>query len=273
MKKIYTITGLPRAGNTLLASLLNQHPEVQATGHSPTPDLFYQLNKVKNGDVYLNIPDEKSYDNVMKNIIRNYYSDWDSNYIIERGDWITPFNFELFRKYAPNEIKIVILVRDVLDVLKSFIEVSQKYPDFFLNRQYADIDKTTLLTDDIIEVLCDLLMTGNGYVNTSLYSIKWFLDNKLDKEYDITFIEYEDLVNNTQDTLQEINSFYGLPKFVYRLTELNQFNVNGTSYNDETLGAPLHMIHTTEIKPRHNSVVLPERVVAKYSGLEWWKNN
>ena len=169
MKKIYTITGLPRAGNTLLASLLNQHPEVQATGHSPTPDLFYQLNKVKNGDVYLNIPDEKSYDNVMKNIIRNYYSDWDSNYIIERGDWITPFNFELFRKYAPNEIKIVILVRDVLDVLKSFIEVSQKYPDFFLNRQYADIDKTTLLTDDIIEVLCDLLMTGNGYVNTSLY--------------------------------------------------------------------------------------------------------
>ena len=54
----------------------------------------------------------------MKNIISNYYKDWNADYIIERGDWTTPFNFDMFKQYAPNEIKIVILVRDIIDIIK-----------------------------------------------------------------------------------------------------------------------------------------------------------
>ena len=120
-KKIYTLAGFPRSGNTLLSCILNQNPSVQATGQSFIPDLLYALAQAKKLPAYLNFPDSKSYNNVMKNIIPNYYKDWDSDYIIERGDWITPYNFNMFKKYAPNEIKIVILVRNIIDIIKSHL--------------------------------------------------------------------------------------------------------------------------------------------------------
>ena len=83
-KKIYTLAGFTRSGNTLLSCILNQNPFVQATGHSFIPDIFYALSKVKKSPIYLNFPDSKSYNNVMKNIISNYYKDWNADYI-KRG--------------------------------------------------------------------------------------------------------------------------------------------------------------------------------------------
>mgnify|MGYP002130641938 FL=1 len=72
-KKIYTLSGFPRSGNTLLASILNQNPLVQTTGHSVIPEMLYVLENVKKSPAYLTFPDSKSYNNVMKNIISNYY--------------------------------------------------------------------------------------------------------------------------------------------------------------------------------------------------------
>ena len=135
-KKIYTLSGFPRSGNTLLASILNQNPLVQTTGHSIIPEMLYVLENVKKSPVYLTFPDSKSYNNVMKNIISNYYKDWKADYIIERGDWFTPFNFNMFKKYAPNEIKTVILVRNIIDIIKSYLKLCENNPLFYINIQY-----------------------------------------------------------------------------------------------------------------------------------------
>jgi hypothetical protein len=268
-KKIYNISGFPRAGNTLLACLLNQNPAVKATGHSVVPDMLYQLSAVQYTAIYKNIPDTKSYDSVLGNVISNYYKGWDCDFVIERGDWITPFNFNILKQYAPNEIKIVILVRDILDIITSYIDVCNENPLFHINQEYNKLDKTTLYTDEI-ETKCDLVMRKEGYVDMVLYSIKGLLDNN--DLSNIKFVEYSDLVNTPKDTMQQIGEFYGLPSFDYSFTNLSQFEVNAVTYDDSVLHAPLHIIETDGIRDIVSGTKLPDSVIRKYSNLEFWRN-
>jgi hypothetical protein len=77
MKKIYYLIGMPRAGNTLFGSLLNQNPRVRVTANSIVPEIMWSTQCLKKDEIYQNFPNEKSIDNVIKNIISNYYKDWD----------------------------------------------------------------------------------------------------------------------------------------------------------------------------------------------------
>ena len=60
MKKIYYLVGLPRAGNTLFGSILNQNPRVKVTANSIVPDIIWRTECLKQDEIYHNFPDEKS---------------------------------------------------------------------------------------------------------------------------------------------------------------------------------------------------------------------
>ena len=130
-KTIYFISGFPRSGNTLLASILNQNPRIDATAHSILPDILFSIANIKYYNIaYNNFPDKQSIDNVSKSIFDSYYKDWNSDIIIERGDWITPCNFALLEEHFPGEIKIVVLVRGILDIIKSYLNLCAVDPEF-----------------------------------------------------------------------------------------------------------------------------------------------
>ena len=56
-KKFYFFCGLPRAGNTLLSTILNQNPEVAVGANSLVPEIFLQLRKLYTTEVFQNFPD------------------------------------------------------------------------------------------------------------------------------------------------------------------------------------------------------------------------
>ena len=171
MKSIYFTYGLPRSGNTLLSCILNQNPKINTTANSILPSVMFAVEMVKLHDVvYRNFPDEESFNNILKNLFDSYYKDWDGDIIIERGSWISPCNFTLLEKYFQSEIKIVVVVRDVLEVIKSYIIICNKYPNFYINQQYEQLDHTTLYRDEL-EEKCDLIMKKNGHLDMALYSI------------------------------------------------------------------------------------------------------
>ena len=171
MKTFYFFTGLPRAGNTIFSAILNENPDIYATGHSFVPDIFYAIKEAqKNSMRFKNYPCPTNLRNVYKNIIPNYYSHHDFKYIVERGDWLTPYNYEVLQSIAPNPIKVVILVRDILEIIKSYLKLCKDYPNYFYNQIYKSLDPTTLFTNEI-ETKVDLIMTKGDYVDTMLYSI------------------------------------------------------------------------------------------------------
>jgi hypothetical protein len=47
MKAYYFLTGLPRSGNTLLGSIINQNPYLNLTANTILTDALYQLHLLK----------------------------------------------------------------------------------------------------------------------------------------------------------------------------------------------------------------------------------
>ena len=260
MKDIFFLCGLPRAGNTLLASIINQNPKVAVTANSIIADMLGELYMLKHTDIFKNFPDHKSFDNVTKSLLQTYYKDWPQEYIIDRAPWGIPVNLK-FLKEVQEDIKIIVLVRDVEEILASFIKWSQKEPTSFVN-QYAA--KTR-------EEKCDMLMNKDGVIIKELIAIKHLIDQQPKEIYHL--VEYNDLVEHPRKTIDGIYKFLGIPKFKHSFTDLDQFKVNGMEYDDTILGQGLHTIKTDAIyKEKYDAYnIIPKSIIDKYKQCNFWK--
>ena len=98
--KFFFLIALPRSGNTLFASIMNQNPEIVCTGNSITLEIMKELFLLKTTDTFQNFTDHKSLDNVLDNVYDLYYKDWPQKIIIDRGPVMlsgNPGNFELMQ--------------------------------------------------------------------------------------------------------------------------------------------------------------------------------
>ena len=133
-KKIFFLAGFPRSGNTLLTSILNQNPDIGCTPNSIVLEIYKEVWLLKQIDVFKNYPDHKSLDNVLDTIYPTYYKDWNYKYIIDRGPAGTKSNLYLLKKHFKQEIKIIFLVRPLLEVLASWITWANKTPNNFIRK-------------------------------------------------------------------------------------------------------------------------------------------
>jgi hypothetical protein len=248
MKEIFFLSGMPRAGNTLLSSLINQNKEITVTANSIVCEALYMLSTLKENLVFKNFPDHQSLDNVFNNVFNNYYKDWISKYIIDRGPWGTPGNLELLKKIIKKP-KFIILYRPILEILASFIKIEKPVSIEEQCNIYMDIDKGR-----------------NGIVDRYLWSIENILKNKEDH----IIIHYKDLMNNSEKEIEKIHEFLNVPFKKIQLENFNQFYANNLTYNDSVLKSELHKIRTDKVKQIQFNVeeILPEHIIKKYSGLD-----
>ena len=256
MKKYYFLTGIPRAGNTILSCILNQNKDISVTGNSVLPEIFYNLEQTrKNNEAYLNYPDEASYNCMLSNILKSYYSEWNSSYIIDRSSWGTPYNYDLLQKYCPNEIKIVCLVRNVEEVFSSFIDWSN-------NNQKNYINKNT--NNGTIEDKFRFLFNPNGQLIRSLASVKNLM---LNHKENIVVIDYNDLVKDTNKQINMIYEFLDIPKFNHNFNYVKQT----LKYDDTIVGKNLHKIRVNGIKKRKYQVDIPSEILDRCREFNFWK--
>jgi len=262
MKDIFFLNGLPRAGNTVFGSIINQNPNVAVTANSICADMMGELFMLKHTDVFKNYPDHKSFDNVAKKVFENYYKDWKEDYIIDRAPWGRPVNLK-FLKETKSNIKIIVLVRDVIEVLGSFIAWAEKEPTSFVNQYEA---KT-------IEEKCDMLMNTDSQIVKELIGIKHLLDHQPKEMYHI--IKFNDLVKNTKNTIDGVYNFLGIPKFKHDFNNIGQFKVNDMGYDDTMLGKGLHTLQTGAIsnyKEKYDAYsIIPKSIIEKYKQCNFWE--
>ena len=82
-RKLLFLVALPRSGNTLFASIMNQNKEIAVTANSVTLEIMKDLHLLKNTDVFQNFPDHNSLDNVLDSVFDTYYKDWSQRIIID----------------------------------------------------------------------------------------------------------------------------------------------------------------------------------------------
>ena len=122
--------GMPRSGNTLFASIMNQNKELVVTANSITLEIMKDIFLLKQTDVFQNYPDHKSLDNVLDSVYDVFYKDWPQQYIIDRGPVMTNGNLALMQKHFKGSFKCIVLLRDVMDVLASYMKWYTENPGF-----------------------------------------------------------------------------------------------------------------------------------------------
>ena len=246
---------MPRSGNTLFTSIINQNPDLVITPNSITLEIMKELFLLKGIDTFKNFPDEQSLNNVMDEVYNLYYKHWNYKIIIDRGPVCTPANLRVMKKHFKQPIRCVVILRDLLDVLASYIKWFETEPTSFIN-QYKTLDEKL-----------SLIMNKNGAVAKELMSIQYLLQHP---EMAV-FIKYNDLVINPEKEIKKVYTFLNLPYFPHRFTDLDQITVNGLSYNDNVVGNNMHTIRTQNVHKVDNPYknMIPERFIKEYGHIRF----
>ena len=259
-KKFYYLCGLPRAGNTLFSSIMNQNTKIAVTANSMVSDILVGSEMLKQTDMYSEYPDSKSLDNITKNIIPNYYSHWKADHIIDRSTWGLPYNLKVLKEHSPNDIKIVVLVRDLKEILASFIKFSYSSKNNYIARE-----------GNTIQERCDYIMKNGGSLHRWIHCV-YNLTRPENKQY-IHLIEYNDLVNNTKIEINKVYDYLNIEPFEHHYTKLSQLENNGIQYNDTDIGEGLHTIKEDKIEKSDYDMYdyLPKDVDTRYNISNFWE--
>ena len=256
-KKIFFLAGFPRSGNTLLTSILNQNPDICCTPNSVTLEIYKDIYLIKHKDVFINYPDHNSLDNVLDAVYSAYYKDWNFKYIIDRGPAGTSGNLALLKKHFKQEIKIIFLVRPLLEVLASWITWAEKTPDSFIRK----------VTKNPTEA-CHYLMNKEGQIVKELKCMQNLL--KSENKHHVHFVDYKEIVKKPGATMKGIYKFFNIPPFKHRFTNLEQVKINGLSYDDTIMGKGVHTIKTKKlIKSKTNVNILPKEIIKQYGKIKF----
>ena len=257
-KQIFFLAGFPRAGNTLLTSILNQNPDICCTPNSITLEIYKDIWNLKHTDVFLNFPDHESLDRVMEAILPSYYQNWNYKYIIDRGPAGTEGNLALLKKFYKEDIRIIFLVRPILEVLASWVRWASRTPDAAIRKH--SINPTEM---------CHQLMDKKGQILDELKGMYNLL--KPENKHHVHFVDYKEIVNKPLATLKGIYKFLDIPWYKnHRFIDLDQVVVNGLAYQDKgVLGEGMHTIKTKLTKVNSDVTVLPKEIIKKYGKIKF----
>ena len=255
-KQLFFLMGMPRSGNTLFASLMNQNPEVVVTANSITLEIMKDLFLLKETDIFRNYPDHQSLDNVLDSVYDVFYKDWTQQYIIDRGPVMTNGNFALMEKHFKRPFKCIVLLRNVMDVLASYMKWYTENPDAFPNRFNLKDDNEKL----------SRVMNDEGAVAKELKAIQ----NSFNYKDLCYYLKYDDLVAEPEKYIKEVYKFLDIPYYPHQFQNLQQININGLGYNDGIVGKNMHTIRH-EIKKEYNPYIekIPQRIKDKYGHIKF----
>lgn len=265
------MAGLPRSGSTLIQSILNQNTNIYASSNSSIVPLAAMVeSSIVMGESYNANPRPKALKKTVAGVIENFYSDRKEEYIIDKSRLVTiPEHFRCIQRnfdYCP---RIIIPVRNVTDVLASFIKLVRNSPrdkQNFIDRDIEKLNDINLyLSEDDTRV--EYLMKPKGLIDNQLYGIAFMLQKEFRKY--AHFIEYEDLISNTEEEIEKIYTFLDIPHFEHNFDNIK----NVTPEKDETYGLQaMHHVRKSISKSTTDAQsILSEYAYNKYSNLEFWR--
>lgn len=271
-KNFSFLSGFPRSGNTLLSSILNQNADVYVSSLSPVVGYLWDAHNLSLSEQNARrISSQENNKNYLNSIIGSYYSNVEKNVIIDRNKaWIQVPNFNLIKEYISTDPKIIFTARSIIDILASLVSIYKETDA--LEQEMIHSNWTYKHNLSLIDNKCDFLMrpgTGIDVLLSSLSELQ--ISNNFSN---IHIVEYEDLINNPTETMENIYSFLEIENYNHDFNNIVDIEINSVE-SDALIGLPkdLHKVEKSlklsKINPHD---ILSEYVINKYSNLEFWRN-
>lgn len=267
-KTYHFLAGLPRSGNTLLSSLLNQNPIIYSTPISPVAGYMWQWFESSNGieQIHRNIENRIRSEEVLRDFLKNFYKDVNTPIVIERERfWGLPHYLDLIKKYLTPNPKIIFTVRDINEILASYLNVMHP----LLEKEIKESPFFTPVYMSLNDAICEYIMTPTRDLDKCLFSLAsaFYPENK----GIFHIVEYNDLVTNPQETMDKIYAFLELPSYKHDFLNIQKIDMD----DDVNVGLPanMHEVRPTLSSSKTDISILSPYIRHKYSNMEFWRKD
>ena len=269
-KTYYFMSGLPRAGSTLLSSLLNQNPRFYSGPSSPVISTMFAVeNHLLNDELFHGFPKPKQANRIISSIIGNFYSDIEKPVIIDKNrSWTARVPY--IEGYINQKAKIICPVRDIEEILTSMIMMIRRNPYQEGNPKINFIDEQLVKLNIPIndDNRCEYIAGPEGILGQSLNAIVEGLNQGYGDR--IHFVEYQNLVNYPEETLNKLYEFLEEKSYEHSFDKIQNLNRE----NDlNTYGlVDMHEVRN-EIKSTSSDplTILSSYVIDKSKHMDIWR--
>jgi len=269
-KKFYFMAGLPRSGSTVLSTILNQNSRFYSGPSSPVLSTMYAVeNHLANHELFHGYPKPEQAKNIISSIIHQFYGDVQEPVVIDKNRaWTARVPY--IEGYIGQQAKIICPVRDIDEILTSIIMMIRRNPYQegqgrinFIDEQLVKLNIP--LTDDN---RCEYIAGPQGILGQSLNAIAEGFNQGFGDH--IHFVEYKDLVNKPEETLNKLYEFLGEEPYEHTFDNLKNQN---REQDLRTYGiADMHQVHSKlESTAPTPSEILSESILEKCKGMNIWR--
>lgn len=207
-KQLIYVSGLPRAGSTLLCQLLGMHPEVYSPGHSSPlcaalVGLRHHLSDNEFLLAQLDLNPDGVHDRLLssfRGFVDGWFRETDRPCVVDKSrGWLQHFHTALALDPA---CKMLVCVREPGQILGS-IESRHRHT-IMLDFQ----DHMAALTP---HARADKLMAPEGIVGGPLKAMEAMQDNPPEEQGRLFYVVFEHLVSNPAEAMAGIYQWLGLP--------------------------------------------------------------
>jgi sulfotransferase len=268
-KTYFFMAGLPRAGSTMLSSILNQNPSIYSGPSSPVLNTMMALEESLANDEFFNAyPKPEQAGKIIANVIQHFYSDVEKPIIVDKNRaWLNKIHY--IEGYFGIKPKILIPVRNMDAVLASFISMHRRN-EMQTNGKLNFIDEMLVKNDMPLtdENRCTIL-SNQGIVGMSYQAIRQALIQGHDKS--MHFIEYDDLINDSNETMKRIYEFLEMDFYQHDFDNLKNVNQERDAevYGFKDMHDVREKVEKTSVDPKN---ILPESILELCKGAEFWRN-
>jgi sulfotransferase len=267
-KTYYFLAGLPRSGNTLLSAILNQNPDIYSTPLSPVNHFMWDTNNTLRQIEHTTRNEENKIRSkiFLSSFMDNFYKNVKEPVIIDREKmWGTPANLDLIKEYITPTPKIIFTVRDILEIIASFVKMDADY----LKHKAFNSNAYSLNYRLPKDIISEFVMSAGEDIDKSLLSLAsaFYPENK----GIFHIVEYNDLVLKPEETMSKIYKFLDLPEHKHNFNKIEKVEVD----NDSIIGLPkdLHDIRKSISQSTTSTDILSDYIKQKYSNMEFWRKD
>jgi sulfotransferase len=258
MQKVHFISGLPRAGSTLLSAILRQNPAFHAAMSSPVGSLFDAVlgTMSTNSEFSVFFPEEKR-KAILENLFQTYYSDQnDKKVILDTGrGWTTKIS--ALKQIYP-DAKFICCVRSLAWIMDSFETLLRKNA-FNHSRLFNNHSERATVYSR-----CETLGKGDRMVGYAYNALKEAFYGEHAES--LLLIDYEILTAMPKKTLELIYQFIGEDYFPHDFDDVEYTEPEF----DEWIGLKgLHNVRG-KVEFRKRNTILPPDVFSEFDKLSFW---
>jgi sulfotransferase len=204
------ITGLPRAGSTLLGQLMAQHPEVHCEGNSsPLCNTVLGMRRLVSHDPFFLSQLDGGFDTAyghlktgMQGFLRGWYQGVDKAVVVDKNrGWLA--SVETLLQLAP-EARLIVCLRELGQVYGSIEAQHQKTALLDFIDQLADLDRLGR---------ADVLFAKDRVIGAPLSALQAVADLPPEVRSRLYFLRFEDLMANPVACMSHVYAWLCLPPF------------------------------------------------------------